>query len=130
MPSRRTLKKRGGSTSFGSENSNDLSPATRARRKRAKEYVNKNKQKLEPKKRTSNTSQTKKSSNPHDRAWEWAKNNLPRGSLENNLKNGYSKSEKNAVRKVLENPHLVRLVEAYLAVEKRPHVPENYKIGF
>ena len=122
MPSRSTLKKRGGSTSFGSANSKDLSPATRARRNRAKKYV---KGLSKPKK---NISDTKKSSNPHDRALAWAKNNLVRGSLKNAVKNGYSKSEKNAVRKVLENPHLVDLVEEYLAPERRPIRPENYKL--
>jgi hypothetical protein len=122
MPSRRTLKKIGGSTSFGSANSKDLSPETRARRKRAKEYVNKNKQKLEPKKRTSNTSQTKKSSNPRDRAWAWAEKNLRKDKLETALAKGYySKSEKNAVRKVLENPDLVRIIDGFNILEKRPY---------
>ena len=122
MPSRNTLKKRGGSTSFGSANSKDLSPETRARRKKAKEYVNK----LPiQKKKTSDTSKTKKSSNPHVSAWEWANDKLYTGNLKTALK-GSSKSDKEAITRVIGNPDLIRIIEEYLKVEKRPYVPENY----
>ena len=129
MPSRKTLKKKGGSTSFGSANSKDLSPATRARRKRAKEYVNKLQK---PKKKTSNTkketSKTKNSSNPHVRAWEWAEKNLRKDKLETAMKKGYSKSEIKAVIKVLEDPNLVREIDGFNILEKRPYNSNDYEL--